>query len=467
MRRSLALSCATAFLIAACSQHDPGTVELGHSSAALAPEACVVGTAKLILGDRATTAANVATDDLNLGASAVIGGSANVFGPSLLRSQSTIQGDLDALVKPTLQAGAQVKGTTRTPGNAMQAVLPTYTFSVGTTPLTVNPGTPQTVNPGAYGATTIQSGAVATFVAGPYYLASLTVNASASLTLDTSKGDVLIFVRDNVTVSPKITKLGTGNVVLVSNGAQVTFNANSAFPGTIIAPAANVGISNFVQVTGCVGGKNVAIDTDSKITGTGSITVDTGDAGPAPDAQPDVVAPDVEVPDVVAPDVEVPDVVVPEDVTTPDVIVPADVVVPEDVVVPADVVAPDVVVPADVQVDAPVDAPADVVDAGNPPPLVVNLQVTANWPQGYCVNAVLTNRGSVTVNTWHLLLTMNNSTLNDHWSAVYTPRAGNALYDLTPMSWNAVLTPGSSANFGFCGLKTAQTGWTPALTVLP
>ncbi|MFZ5896531.1 MAG: cellulose binding domain-containing protein [Myxococcota bacterium] len=97
-----------------------------------------------------------------------------------------------------------------------------------------------------------------------------------------------------------------------------------------------------------------------------------------------------------------------------------------------------------------------------PGSITPSLRITSNWQSGYCAEVTVTNSGSSAVNSWAVGLQMNQSTLNNTWSATFTPTTpGN--YRVTPLTWNSTIPAGGNVIFGFCGNKTG-TNWTPTVS---
>lgn len=263
------------FIILQEGQLDACEAQGGDFSCCPVPvQACTIGTASLDLRDRVRVVGTVASDNFTLGANATVGGNANVFGNAFLRNNSRINGELDIKGSLTPQAGSSIGGPVLRPGSAAQAVLPTVAVTAGTATITVERGQTRAIVPGSYGDLTFRAGSRVTLSAGSYNLASLTIEGTSAVTLNVSQGPIAINVRGNVTVfgSATFTTTDATKVLLYSTGSNVTFQSNNSFPGTIVAPFANLTISNFVTVAGCAGGKTVTIDTDSKINGSGFLS---------------------------------------------------------------------------------------------------------------------------------------------------------------------------------------------------
>ncbi len=74
--------------------------------------------------------------------------------------------------------------------------------------------------------------------------------------------------------------------------------------------------------------------------------------------------------------------------------------------------------------------------------------VVNSWPGGFQGQVVVTNTGSVTLNSWQLGWTFPGSqAINDLWDGSYTQSGGNVT--VTNESYNGTLAPGASTTIGF------------------
>lgn len=97
-----------------------------------------------------------------------------------------------------------------------------------------------------------------------------------------------------------------------------------------------------------------------------------------------------------------------------------------------------------------------------PGSLTSTLRVTSSWQTGYCADITVTNAGASTLNSWTVTLTMNQSTMNNNWSANFQTTS-SGVYRVTPLNWNSTLAAGASTTVGFCANK-AGTNWTPSVS---
>ena len=70
-----------------------------------------------------------------------------------------------------------------------------------------------------------------------------------------------------------------------------------------------------------------------------------------------------------------------------------------------------------------------------------------DWSTGYCQDVTVTNLGAADIE-WAVPLTVPGP-ISSAWGAVYTATEGEVWF--SGVDWNAVLVPGDSTGFGFCG----------------
>lgn len=241
-------------------------------------QACLVGTRSIRLAQRVTTVGGFATNAFSADSGTVANGNGNINNTTTSQvriSGATINGNLQiAGAAPSAANGELINGGkitgTVTPGSAQQSTLPSHAVTAGTTPVQVNPGNPPTSKaPGNYGAVQV-NGSKLTFTGGTYNLASLTINSGAQVVFDTSAGPVDINVQGTININGGTTSVvGTGLVTLYSNSSAsnaIAINAGvGSLPVTINAPNGGVAVGSRNNIVGCVGGKDVSFEPDSRI----------------------------------------------------------------------------------------------------------------------------------------------------------------------------------------------------------
>jgi len=242
-------------------------------------QACLVGTHSIRLASRVTALGGLATNALSLDSGTVANGDANINNTSTSQvriSGATINGNLQiAGAAPSAANGELVNGGkitgTVTPGSAQQSTLTSHAVTAGTVPVQINSNSPATskIVPGNYGAVNI-NGSKLTFASGSFNLASLAVSSGAQIVFDTSAGPVDINVQGTINFNGGAASvLGSGLVTLYSNSSASNAVSVSAgvgsLPASITAPNGGVAIGSRNTVLGCVGGKDVTVEPDSKI----------------------------------------------------------------------------------------------------------------------------------------------------------------------------------------------------------
>ena len=90
---------------------------------------------------------------------------------------------------------------------------------------------------------------------------------------------------------------------------------------------------------------------------------------------------------------------------------------------------------------------------------VITMQ--SDWTAGYCANVTVGNSGTSSTTTWTVVINMNQSVLANIWGA--NQATSGASMTTTPLSYDAVIAPGASVTFGFCGNATGAT-YHPTIT---
>jgi cellulase/cellobiase CelA1 len=80
------------------------------------------------------------------------------------------------------------------------------------------------------------------------------------------------------------------------------------------------------------------------------------------------------------------------------------------------------------------------------------VQVSSDWPSGYCANITVTNSSTTTRSGWTVVFDTKQAAMNNGWSAQFTNTG--SVYQAKAMSWNSVLGAKQSTTFGYCANKT-------------
>jgi RHS repeat-associated protein len=206
-----------------------------------------------------TGVSNTGTQDLNLGVDSLVGNSWSA-GTATLRNRARVNGFLKVTGALSLQAGAQVTGTT-----IQQAVLTPFaekrwTVAFPSTPqpdVILEPDTLRSITPGGYGRVHVKSRARLTLAAGIYYFDELTLEPQAILEIQNGPAAVSIYVRTRLIHRGAITEQTPSKPnVLFGYAGTETATIEAPFRGMLVAPRAIINLaSTGVGHTGSFFGK--------------------------------------------------------------------------------------------------------------------------------------------------------------------------------------------------------------------
>ena len=316
-----------------------------------------------------------------------------VGGGALIRSNGVVTGNLTLGARLSTQGPFTIGGTLSENASPAIPTLATKTFSTGTGNQTIS--TNVTLNPGNFGNVTVQSGKTVTFNAGTYNFASLNVGTDDILVIN---GVVTVNAQGTFQLGDRSRVPAGAQLTVYSNGASIRIGTDATFNGTLIAPLASVVVSSRTTVNGCVGGQNVAFDTDVTLVSGGQV-LPLGN--PAPPTCSDGMQNGGE--------------------TGPDCGGPS--------------CAP---------------CPAGTVS--------VVVKVNSDWGAGYCVELDVTNQSALPTTAWTVGLNLNGSSITQSWNGVFSGASGN-INVMPGFDWNRVITPGQTINsVGFCASRPAGAG---------
>ena len=235
-------------------------------------DACVLASQSLDLRDRDQIAAPVAAGTfLTLGSAATIVDDPQVNGGALLRDRAVVQGDLT--LHGVLQRQGQVTITGTLRENAADVLIPTLatrTFAVGAGTQAVANDAVVTLAPGNFGNMTFRARAQVTLTAGTYDFASLNVEPDVRLN---AIGVVNVNVQGALTIGDRdrITAAAPRNLTLYTNRAgTVTVGTDVVATALLVGPSATVNVASRLTLSGCIGARNLTIDTDAHLTANGA-----------------------------------------------------------------------------------------------------------------------------------------------------------------------------------------------------
>lgn len=110
---------------------------------------------------------------------------------------------------------------------------------------------------------------------------------------------------------------------------------------------------------------------------------------------------------------------------------------------------------------------ADDTNEFNQPPggddVSVEVNINDDWGNGYCANATVTNNTQSTVE-WVVTFSIE-GTIKDIWNATHSQIGSEVTAE--GASWNNIVNPGQSAEFGFCAERGTQPTPSPEPTPVP
>jgi hypothetical protein len=188
-------------------------------------------------------------------------------------SQATIDGFVRSRSTIETQAGAQILGA-RTPSTTVSGFETSWNVDWPTTNsgnVTRNAGQPGELNvvPGSYGQLNVHSNNKLRFKAGSYFFDSYNVEPQVQINVDTTEGQVFIYVKNSFTHKSPFSDAGGGpGRVLVGYRGTGTAYVEAPFVGTIVAPNGGIELRrpNVAGLhRGSFFGKRVQVFSDSKV----------------------------------------------------------------------------------------------------------------------------------------------------------------------------------------------------------
>jgi hypothetical protein len=228
--------------------------------------ACLVGTEGLDIRDRARVLTSAAGGNVEIGADALVSRNVDAAGNAFVRERANVGGTLSVEGSYSHQNHVVLGGLVH-PADVTLPTLASRTVNAATGWQEVPNDAVRTLAPGSYGNMTVRARSTVTLTAGEYHFATLIVEPDVRLVLDTSAGPITLLVQGNVTFESRIRYQTTGSsdVLLYSNGQNVTLHPQQTFPGAILAPQAHIAVQPFVTVDGCIAGRFVRIEADSVV----------------------------------------------------------------------------------------------------------------------------------------------------------------------------------------------------------
>jgi hypothetical protein len=191
---------------------------------------------------------NVGSSRLEVGQEARVGQVVSVS-RVLLEKKSRVDGNVTSAATVSREFGSVVTGTVTSGASvALRELSWEVPFQIGTTDVTVHPTSHRTVVPGAYDDVHVKPFGTLALQTGTYYADSLELYPGGRLTLDTTRGPVVIYVRKSLRILGQSSfKRGNGRnggdnggdlLIVYLGDREVAIDA--PFSGTLVAPAATL-----------------------------------------------------------------------------------------------------------------------------------------------------------------------------------------------------------------------------------
>ena len=401
--------------------------------------ACVQGTEKVKIGDRSVIDSSVSAGSLYLGVNASITQDAKVSDSSLLtyndtelRNNSTIVGTLTYDGGLHREPGSTV-GTLDPTSPVTVASLPVRSLVVGNGDIYVNNGANETLGlPGSglgvgpFGNVTVRARATLTVYPGSYAFNTLTIEPDAKVVLMTDTGNIIFEVQGHAKLESRVAWTNSNpDKFFVYSNADIHLHPGVVdFPGSVIAPNGEVHVYSNNKVEGCVQGRILTIEPDSRIFGRGASLPGGSTTGTTLPNCHDGVQNGTEssidcggscgacsLGDVCRADSDCSNLHCISGICA---------------------------------------TPA----AGS---VTTELKITSDWATGYCAQAIVKNAGTVSVDNWTVNLHLTDSTIaHSSYGGSFSGDTGEVM--VGAVSYNTSIPAGQSTQFGFCASKSSATG---------
>jgi hypothetical protein len=164
--------------------------------------------------------------------------------PIILRAGAHAEGPVTSASTVTLHGGASVSGPVEEGADLEPYAETSWTVFFpplsGHNDLEVSPARTRTLAPDVYGKVTVQPEASLSLTTGTYFFDTFTLNALATLSLDDSKGPVIIYVRSLLALRGQIHGTGAVPNVLFAYAGEEPLLITAPFGGHLIAPNARL-----------------------------------------------------------------------------------------------------------------------------------------------------------------------------------------------------------------------------------
>ena len=257
-REPVAVTQQTSALSGACNDGTPCPFSVVTPSSLTQASLLLSATSTLKIDDRVTvketsgtpaTIANLGTATLQIGTDGHLG---DIWsrGPVTIGDRTIVNGTIHGNVSVTTGNSVTVKAkdnksfTTTT--NTSSVTFPT-TNAGG---FDLEPGATGRLGPGSFGAVAVKSRSTLHVSTGSYLMESLDLEPQSTLTLDTTSGPIVFYVRTSVILRGTITSTTDARDFTLIYLGSTALAVEAPFNGTIVAPSAQVNLTSVQPLSG-------------------------------------------------------------------------------------------------------------------------------------------------------------------------------------------------------------------------
>ncbi len=248
----------TSALSGACNDGTPCSFSIVTPSTLTQASLLLSATSTLKIDDRVTvnetngnpaTIANLGTATLQIGTDGHLGDIWSL-GPVTIADRTVVNGTIHGAVSVTTGNSVTVKAKDN------KSFTTTTSTSSVTFPTTnaggfdLEPGATGRLGPGSYGAVAVKSRSTFHVSTGSYLIESLDLEPQSTLTLDTTSGPIVFYVRSSVILRGTITSITDARDFTLIYLGTTPLAVEAPFNGTIVAPSAQVNVTSVQPLTG-------------------------------------------------------------------------------------------------------------------------------------------------------------------------------------------------------------------------
>ncbi len=248
----------TSALSGTCNDGTPCSFSIVTPSSLTSASLLLSATSTLKIDDRVTvketngnpaTIANLGTATLQIGTDGHLG---DIWsrGPVTIADRTVVNGTIHGNVSITTGNGVTVKAKDN------KSFTTTTSTSSVTFPTTnaggfdLEPGATGRLGPGSYGPVAVKSRSTFHVSTGSYLMESLDLEPQSTMTLDTTSGPIVFYVRTSVILRGTITSTTDARDFTLIYLGSTTLAVEAPFAGTIVAPSAQLNLTSVQPLSG-------------------------------------------------------------------------------------------------------------------------------------------------------------------------------------------------------------------------